>query len=280
MQYTMIDRDGKESKLLPAGQFRSWYETGHITEKTLLRLEGAGEAKPIFEYEEFQDLLLSRIPPAPVRPVKVRTSMWAAISLLTGIACLAIGGWGPAIGLAAVISGHLARRKIMDAPTEVIFGKKVALVGLIAGYVGLFMTAFMVWDSLTTDTDICRQRLTNLGRACIRYAADHEHQLPPDFVTLVNKRYVENNELFVCPGTEHVVPLSRRELVRNQYRDYIYLAEGLSLDQISNPGKNVMIVERPSRHMAGAINVVYCDGRAETRYGVKFQAPPKVPAAK
>ena len=273
MQYTMIDRDGKESRLLPAGQFRSWYRAGHITDQTLLRLDGAGDPKPLATFAEFHDLLQVKESPAAPPRVKGRTSMWAIISLLTGVASLVIGGWGLFICFAAIISGHVARREAMEKTQEVIFGRNIALVGLVSGYLGAGMALFLTWGMVTSETGACRQQLANLGIACIRYAADDEqHRLPPDFATLAQRHYVDPRLFFACPATKETGTIGDRNLTQTQYRDYIYLAEGLPLNQLKNPAKTLMIIERPGHHVLGAVNVVYCDGHAETRYKVGWNS--------
>jgi len=273
MQYTMIDQDGKESRLLPAGQLRSWYAAGHLTGQTLLRRSGEGQAKPLAEFDEFQDLLLAKVPPAAPAAATGRTSMWAAISLLTGVASLVIGGWGPFIGFAAIISGHVARREAREKTRDVIFGRNIAMAGLLAGYLAMLMALSVAWDMLTSETGACQQQLRNIGIACLRYAADDDqHRLPPDLATLVQHKYVANGQFFACPAAKETAVFGGRALAQLQYRDYIYLAEGLSLNQLKNPAKTLMIVERPGRHFLGAVNVVYCDGHAETRYKVGWNS--------
>ena len=280
MLYTMIDRDGKESRLLPAGQFRSWYETGRITKDILLRLDGVGTPRPLYDYAEFQDLVLAKLPAAAPPPVASRISMWGTISLLTGVASLVIGGWGMFISFAAIISGHVARHEARGEARGVIFGRRIALAGLLTGYLGALMALSASWGWLTSESGACRQQLNNVAVACIRYAADDEqHRLPPDLVTLVRRGYIDNGLFLACPAVQGPPTYGGRELAHAQYRDYLYLAEDVQLDQLKNPAKTLMIVERPGHHFFGAVNVVYCDGHAETIYKVGWTpsstSPPK-----
>jgi hypothetical protein len=83
-------------------------------------------------------------PAAPVVTVGTgapRTSVLAIVSLITGILALPTAfcyGLGLALGLVAVITGHIARGQLAKNPAET--GQGLALAGLICGYTSIVLT--------------------------------------------------------------------------------------------------------------------------------------------
>lgn len=68
-----------------------------------------------------------------------RTSSLAVASL-----CLGIGSWIliPIVGaIAAVITGHMARKEIREKPSE-LEGDGLAIAGLVTGYANLVLSCF------------------------------------------------------------------------------------------------------------------------------------------
>lgn len=77
-----------------------------------------------------------------VYAVKPATSPIAIVSMSIGIASAAIGwamvGFGLVLGIAAVVCGHVAMRKLATSPAP-RGGRGFAIAGLITGYVGIVL---------------------------------------------------------------------------------------------------------------------------------------------
>ena len=86
-------------------------------------------------------------PPPGQRP---ETSLLAIISLVAGI----LGVFGAFVApvlasIVAIVTGHMARSRIAREPAR-LSGDGVALVGLILGYIGIFVSAIglIFWGAL------------------------------------------------------------------------------------------------------------------------------------
>ncbi len=81
----------------------------------------------------------------------VKTSVWAIISLISGIlAWLGVCGLG---GIAAVICGHIAKNEIHKDPSS-ITGDGMATAGLVLGYLNIFLAVMGICLALLVITGV------------------------------------------------------------------------------------------------------------------------------
>ncbi len=117
------------------------------------------------------------------------TSDVAVASLMLGIVALLC--LGPLAGIPAIICGHLARRRIRQAPNR-LRGQGMALAGLILGYVASILFVLVV---TTVVVVTARARAEAQKRACqaeiqqtlgriFGYAAAHQGEFPPDLAAV------------------------------------------------------------------------------------------------
>ena len=146
-------------------------------------------------------------PPSTRQPPtagKIKTSPLAIASLVLGV-CSFAGLWC-LTGIPAIITGHIARRKIGQSGGA-LTGDGLALAGLIVGYTGTVMSVFVVLllASIAVPNFI-RARETTIANRCVNnmrliQAAKEqftiEHDAPGSYVPTADeiRVYLRNNQI-------------------------------------------------------------------------------------
>lgn len=127
---------------------------GEVTADSLVWRDGMGDWQPLREVAELQEPAAgidASAGPGPMAAGHIGgypppTNGLAIASMVCGIAGIAMMmcyGIGVFAGIAAVICGHMALKKIREAP-YVVAGRGMAQAGLITGYFSIVLTAFAV----------------------------------------------------------------------------------------------------------------------------------------
>jgi hypothetical protein len=142
-----------------------------------------------------------------MNPQPKRNRTLAVTSLVLGI--LSLVPLSIVAGIPAVITGHIARRRVAEAP-EQYDGGRAALAGLIMGYisilvaVGFILLAVSLLAPLTdkrnrgqAQTIRCLNNLKQVSIALRLYAADHRGTFPTNFMQL--KSQLGSPGILICP---------------------------------------------------------------------------------
>jgi hypothetical protein len=117
------------------------------------------------------------------------------------------------LGIPAIVTGHLARRRARKLP-EQYAGRKLALAGLITGYVGMAFALGIVISLLTmisrvnqmqtrSTSDRCLSNLKEIGLAARVFSEANKYQFPDSFLQMSNE--LGRAGILVCPAdTNHV----------------------------------------------------------------------------
>jgi len=131
---------------------------GEVTADSLVWCEGMGEWQPLGSVPELQQPMADGIYAPPGTPGAVNYAAipgyqqqpqpcgLATASMVCGISALVLMmcyGVGALIGIPAVICGHMAMKKIRDAP-HAVAGHGMARAGLITGYCSIVLTTIAV----------------------------------------------------------------------------------------------------------------------------------------
>jgi hypothetical protein len=125
-------------------EIRSQLASGALTGDSMVWWEGLPEWTPLSRTPLAAPAGAPGIPattpvgPGAVAPVGTKTSGLAITSLVTGVAAVPTAfcyGLGVIPGIVAVVTGHIARKRIKRDPTE--GGEGMALAGLICGYISI-----------------------------------------------------------------------------------------------------------------------------------------------
>jgi hypothetical protein len=134
----------------------------------------------------------------------------AVASLVLGILSLVglLVVIGAVLGPPAVITGHLARRRVRKAP-EQYAGKRLALAGLITGYLSMGLAAAAVVFLATMiprvtrmqkdfAVDRCVANLKEIGQAARIVSEDNKYRFPDSFLQMSNE--LRNPNVLICPA--------------------------------------------------------------------------------
>jgi hypothetical protein len=115
---------------------------------------------------------------------------------------------GAVLGPPAVITGHLARRRVRRAP-EQYAGKRLAMAGLILGYLSVALVAAVaisvpifarkvsrLQESFATER--CAANLKEIGMAARIVSEDNKYRFPDSFLQMSNE--LRNPYVLVCPA--------------------------------------------------------------------------------
>jgi hypothetical protein len=141
--------------------------------------------------------------PKPKQGLAITSMVLGILSLV----CLSVGV-GAVLGPPAVITGHLARRRMKRSPDQ-YGGRKLALAGLITGYLStalvataLSFIAYWVPRVAKMQNDFSSERcvynLKELGQAARVFSEDNKYRFPDSFQQMSNE--IRNPNLLVCPA--------------------------------------------------------------------------------
>src|SRR4051812_39870516 len=150
------------------------------------------------------------IPPVHNSSPPVRSGL-ALASLILGIASLVLILFGPVLGIAAAICGHRARTEIRNSGGK-ISGRRMALAGIICGYLATFAVLFglvavfflspriMAHQRVSSQRQ-CQENLEMIQGYKEKWALERNH--PPNSVPRDNDlfgpgKYLEAKP--ICPG--------------------------------------------------------------------------------
>ncbi|MCF7848101.1 MAG: DUF1559 domain-containing protein [Kiritimatiellales bacterium] len=101
----------------------------------------------------------------------------------------------------------------------------------------------------------CASNLKQLTLGLIMYADDTNGQFPDSLAQLVEKGYIQNDDIFKCPQAENPGAGAANP-------DYLYFGKGLTLRTLEKPSRTVILADKPTNH-GDTVNVAFADGHVQ-----------------
>jgi prepilin-type processing-associated H-X9-DG protein len=193
---------------------------------------------------------------SPVAYARQVRNHWAILGCV-----LAVGFWIPPVALAGAIVSWIGWRR-SDSPT--IGGRRAALIGLLAGLIGLGLTPVefvgVRWAQEKADQVMCRSQMSALAQ-CVFMSANNSHgQLPADLPAMAVEQDLPPR-IFVCPASSNAPAASLAGITTAGHLSYVYLRVAQHIEDVKHPESTIMLYELP--HHFGGMNVAFYDGHME-----------------
>ena len=196
----------------------------------------------------------------------------AVASMVMGIlGVVGILVMGILVGIAAVICGHIALRKIQNS-AGTLGGRGMAIAGLVTGYLSIALTLLifpaMLLPALAKAREaarqaVCTANLKQIGLACQMYAMDNDDNFADDLSRLY-PLYIGTLDIFQCPSTDDRVLSAGAIEEQGSYAYISGLTEGDSGDEL-------MAHDKPGNHRDDEQNELYLDGHVESSGPQSFE---------
>jgi len=236
--YKIIGADGKEYGPITAIQLRQWIAQGRANATTKVRLETATDWQTLGSIPEFADTLAQppSLPnlPAAAAPL-VKTSGLAIASLILGFLGIACG----ITAIVGLVLGVVALVQISKSQGQ-LKGNGLAIAGVIVSAVFLLLMPALLFPALfkakaKAQRITCVNNVRQLNLAVIMYAQANANTCPPAATWCdAIQNQLGSTQPFQCVAGD-----------KTHRCHYAFNAklDGLSLDQIKNPGQTVLVFE-------------------------------------
>jgi hypothetical protein len=122
-------------------------------------------------------------------------------------------------------------------------------------------------EAAQATVSVSNLRQISVGIAA--YAMDHKQRFPPDMATLVTNHYLMTPKVFAHPsGVQppdalNDAPAAERAGWVAAHASYVYVAAGLDMDKVKQPGRHVTVFEHPRFATDEGVATGFVDGHVE-----------------